>query len=117
MDKFYTEIPSSLVPWIEEQKTFWVATAPLSSSGHVNLSPKGCEVMFHVVNERRVWYGNIPSRMILCKHLSHLSGAETIAHLKENGRMTIMLTAFNGPPRIVRLFGIGNVDLYVCFPY
>jgi len=54
--------------------------------------------MFHVVNERRVWYEDLTG-----------SGVETIAHLKENGRMTIMLTAFNGPPRIVRLFGIGTV--------
>jgi len=77
---------------------FWVATAPLSSSGHVNLSPKGYEGTFHIVDKNKVWYEDLTG-----------SGVETIAHLRENGRMTIMLTAFKGPPRIVRLFGIGTV--------
>jgi len=98
MGKFFTEIPHSLIPWIQEQKMFWVATAPLSSSGHLNLSPKGYEGTFHIVNERRVWYEDLTG-----------SGVETIAHLRENGRMTIMFTAFDGAPKIVRLFGIGSV--------
>ncbi|KAF8805274.1 hypothetical protein BYT27DRAFT_7192995 [Phlegmacium glaucopus] len=98
MGKFFTEIPSTLVPWIQEQRMFWVATAPLSSSGHINLSPKGYEGTFHIVNENRIWYEDLTG-----------SGIETIAHLKENGRMTIMFTGFNGAPRIVRLFGIGTV--------
>jgi len=77
---------------------FWVATAPLSSSGHVNLSPKGYEGTFHIIDQKTVWYEDLTG-----------SGVETIAHLRENGRMTIMLSAFKGPPRIVRLFGIGTV--------
>lgn len=59
MGKSFTEIPSSLFPWIQEQKMFWVATAPLSSSGHVNLSPKGYEGTFHIVDEKRVWYEDL----------------------------------------------------------
>jgi hypothetical protein len=59
MGKFFTEIPASLIPWIQEQEMFWVATAPLSSSGHINLSPKGCEGTFHVVDEKRVWYEDL----------------------------------------------------------
>lgn len=100
MVKFYTTIPSSIIPWIQEQKMFWVATAPLSPSGHVNLSPKGYEGTFHVVDQNRVWYEDLTG-----------SGVETIAHLREpgNGRMTIVLVALKGAPRIVRLFGIGTV--------
>ena len=93
MVNFFTEIPFSLVPWIQEQKIFWVATTPLSSSGHINLSQKGYEGTFNIA-------------------YSFLSGIETIAHLKENRRMTIMLTTFKGPPRIVLLFGIGNLHIY-----
>ena len=59
MVKFFTEIPSSLVPWIQEQKMFWVATAPLSASGHVNLSPKGYEGTFHIIDEKTVWYEDL----------------------------------------------------------
>lgn len=59
MGQFYTEIPSYLFPWLQEQKMFWVATAPLSSSGHVNVSPKGYEGTFHIVNEKKVWYEDL----------------------------------------------------------
>ncbi|KAF8965391.1 hypothetical protein BDZ97DRAFT_780378 [Flammula alnicola] len=98
MGKFYTEIPSFLFPWIQQQKMFWVATAPLSSDGHVNVSPKGFEGTFNIVNEKKVWYEDMSG-----------SGVETISHVRENGRMTIMFCAFEGPPRIVRLFGTGTV--------
>ncbi|KIK58718.1 hypothetical protein GYMLUDRAFT_45051 [Collybiopsis luxurians FD-317 M1] len=79
---------------------FWTATAPLSGQGHVNLSPKCTRGMFHIVNQRRVWYEDMSG-----------SGVETISHLKEpgNGRITILFHAFEGPPRIVRLFGTGTV--------
>jgi len=77
---------------------FWVATAPLSPSGHINVSPKGVQGTFHVIDEHKVWYEDLTG-----------SGVETISHLRENGRITIMFTAFEGPPRIVRLWGNGTV--------
>jgi pyridoxamine 5'-phosphate oxidase-like protein len=76
---------------------FFVATAPLAADGHVNLSPKGMQGTFAVLDTHRVAYLDLTG-----------SGAETIAHLRENGRITIMFCAFDGPPRIVRLFGTGR---------
>ncbi|PFH51589.1 hypothetical protein AMATHDRAFT_2868 [Amanita thiersii Skay4041] len=96
MGKLYDEIPEELVPWMRAQKVFFVATAPLAAGGHVNLSPKG-----NYGQERQVWYEDLSG-----------SGVETIAHLRENGRITIMFTAFEGAPRIVRLFGRGSVHEY-----
>ena len=76
---------------------FFVATAPLDATGHVNLSPKGLAT-FRVLGPHNVAY------------LDHVgSGAETIAHLKENHRIVMMWCAFQGPPRIVRLHGHGDV--------
>lgn len=101
MAKFYDEIPESLIEWIKKQHMFWVASAPLSPDGHVNLSPKGTADSFHVVNSRRVWYQDLTG-----------SGVETISHIRENGRVTILFNAFEGPPRILRLFGTGTVYEY-----
>ncbi|KAG1732963.1 hypothetical protein EDB19DRAFT_1855290 [Suillus lakei] len=101
MAKFYDEIPESLIEWIKKQHMFWVASAPLSPDGHVNLSPKGTADSFHVVNSHRVWYQDLTG-----------SGVETISHIRENGRITILFNAFEGPPRILRLFGIGTVYEY-----
>ncbi|KAG1798909.1 uncharacterized protein HD556DRAFT_1232074 [Suillus plorans] len=98
MAKFYDEIPESLIEWIKKQHMFWVASAPLSPDGHINLSPKGTADSFHVVNSRRVWYQDLTG-----------SGVETISHIRENGRVTILFSAFEGPPRILRLFGTGTV--------
>ncbi|OBZ79840.1 hypothetical protein A0H81_00100 [Grifola frondosa] len=98
MGKFYDAIPPNLISWIEKQEMFWVATAPLSADGHVNVSPKGLRDSFHIVNENKVWYQDLTG-----------SGVETISHLRENGRITIMFNAFEGPARIVRLFGTGTV--------
>jgi len=98
MGKFFDEIPSFLFPWIEEQEVFWVASAPLSPDGHVNISPKGVRGSFHILNKNQVWYQDLSG-----------SGIETISHLRENGRVTIMFNAFQGPPRITRLFGKGTV--------
>ncbi|TFK34649.1 hypothetical protein BDQ12DRAFT_689317 [Crucibulum laeve] len=98
MGKFFDAIPEFLFPWIKQQKMFWVATAPLGADGHVNISPKGYEGSFHILNEKQVWYEDLTG-----------SGVETISHLKENGRITIMFNAFEGPPRICRLFGTGTV--------
>ncbi|KAB5557852.1 hypothetical protein GE09DRAFT_88828 [Coniochaeta sp. 2T2.1] len=98
MGVFYETIPGSLAKWILEQKMFWVATAPLSGSGHVNVSPKGGEY-FGVIDPRTFWYMELTG-----------SGSETLAHLYEpgNGRITVMFNAFDGPPRIVRIFGKGR---------
>ncbi|THU80579.1 hypothetical protein K435DRAFT_785377 [Dendrothele bispora CBS 962.96] len=98
MGQFYDSIPPNLIEWIQKQHIFWVATAPLSQSGHVNLSPKCTRGMFHVVDESKVWYEDMTG-----------SGIETISHIRENGRVTILFTAFEGPPRIVRLFGTGTI--------
>lgn len=59
MVQFFSEIPKALIPWIKEQKIFWVATAPLSESGHVNVSPKGYEGTFHIEDETTVWYEDL----------------------------------------------------------
>jgi hypothetical protein len=96
MGKVYTELDDGLREFIGEQRVFFVATAPLSADGHVNLSPKGLDT-FRVLGPRRVAYLDLTG-----------SGVETLAHLRENGRMTLMFCAFNGPPRILRLFGRGR---------
>lgn len=98
MVKFWEQLQPEHISWILSQKVFWVATSPLSSDGHINLSPKGVAGTFHVVNEQKVWYEDLTG-----------SGIETISHLRENGRITIMFSAFEGAPRIVRLFGKGMV--------
>ncbi len=97
MGKVYEYIDEKLAAWIAEQHVFFVATAPLSAEGHVNNSPKGGD-SFRVLNGREVAYHDYTG-----------SGVETIAHLKENGRIVIMFCAFEGPPKIVRLHGHGTV--------
>jgi len=96
--QMFGEIPDFLVAWIEKQQTFWVASAPLSADGLVNISPKGVAGTFHVANPHQVWYEDLSG-----------SGVETISHIRENGRVTILLNAFEGPPRIARLYGRGSV--------
>jgi hypothetical protein len=86
-----------LIAWIEAQHVFFVATAPSGDGGHVNVSPKGHDT-FRVLDERTVAYLDLTG-----------SGVETIAHLQENGRITFMFCSFDGPPRIVRLYGTGEV--------
>ncbi|CCL99969.1 uncharacterized protein FIBRA_01994 [Fibroporia radiculosa] len=100
MVKYYDEISPELAKWVEEQQMFWVASAPLTGDGHVNLSPKGLQGTFHIVNPNKVWYEDCTG-----------SGSETMAHIREpgNGRVTIMFCAFEGPPRIMRLFCKGTV--------
>ncbi|KAF8651979.1 hypothetical protein AX16_004540 [Volvariella volvacea WC 439] len=98
MGQFFDDIPEFLIPWIQKQHVFWVATAALSANGHVNVSPKGVEGVFHIVNSKRVWYEDLSG-----------SGVETVSHIRENGRITILFNAFEGPPRICRLFGTGTV--------
>jgi len=98
MAKSYEGVAGELRTFIEAQHVFFVATAPLSGEGHVNLSPKGLADAFRILDERTVAYLDYTG-----------SGAETIAHLRENGRIVIMVCAFEGPPRIVRLHGRGEV--------
>lgn len=91
--KLHESITERLREFIEAQHVFFVATAPLSGDGHVNVSPKGLDTL-RVVDERTVAYLDLTG-----------SGAETVAHLRENGRITLMFCAFEGPPNIVRLHG------------
>jgi hypothetical protein len=79
---------------------FFVATAPSGPGGHVNVSPKGHAATFAVLDERTVAYLDLTG-----------SGAETVAHLRDNGRITLMFCALSGPPRILRLHGQGRVVL------
>ena len=90
-------IDSELAAWINQQRVFFVATAPLSPNGHINTSPKGGEA-FRILGPLEVAYQDYTG-----------SGAETAAHLRENGRIVIMFCAFDGPPKIVRLHGHGTV--------
>ena len=96
MGKTYEGIAPALAEWIGRQPLFFVGTAPLAADGHVNISPKGLDTL-RVLGPRRVAYLDLTG-----------SGAETIAHLRENGRIVLMFCAFSGPPRIVRLHGHGT---------
>lgn len=133
MGVFYETLPPALVPWLVAQKVFWIASAPLSGDGHVNVSPKGISdkggPFFGVIREskdgkrvlqsdskgegeeeeksggdkvviRKFWYMDLTG-----------SGIETTSHLHEpgNGRITVMFNAFDGPPRILRIFGKGEL--------
>jgi hypothetical protein len=97
MGKSFGEIDEDLRAFIGAQRMFFVATAPLDSTGHVNVSPKGLDTL-RILGPRRVAYLDYVG-----------SGAETIAHLRENGRIVVMWCAFEGPPKIVRLHGRGEV--------
>ncbi len=98
MGQTYDGIDERLREFIGAQHVFFVATAPLSGEGKVNLSPKGVAGTFAVVDARTVAYLDITA-----------SGAETIAHLRENGRITVMFCSFDRTPRVLRLHGRGRV--------
>src|SRR5437764_4674461 len=98
MAKVFDGIDDHLRDWIGRQRLFFVGTAPLSPDGHVNLSPKGPIGSLRVLDPHTVAYLDVIG-----------SGAETIAHLRENGRIVMMICAFEGPPRILRLHGRGRV--------
>jgi hypothetical protein len=98
MAHIYREINESLRSWIARQPVFFVATAPLAADGHVNVSPKGPIGSLRVLGPSRVAYLDVGG-----------SGSETIAHVRENRRIVVMLCAFDGPPRIVRLHGTAEV--------
>jgi len=93
--KIYESIDGRLREFVLNQPVFFVATAP--TDGRVNVSPKGMRGSFAVLDERRVAYLDYTG-----------SGIETIAHLRDNGRITLMFCAFEGPPKIVRLHGQGE---------
>jgi hypothetical protein len=97
MGKSYERIEGRLRTFVEDQHLFFTATAPLSAAGTVNLSPKGLTGSLAVLDERTVAYLDFAG-----------SHSETIAHLRENGRITLMWCAFTGPPTVVRVHGRGE---------
>jgi hypothetical protein len=99
MGAFFDHITEPIRTFIESQHVFFVATAPLAGDGRVNLSPKGYD-SFRCLGPNRVAYLDLTG-----------SGVETIAHLRENGRITFMFCAFDGKPNIVRLSGNGRAVL------
>src|SRR5215210_8133459 len=98
MGRIYDRIDEHQRAWIARQALFFVGTAPRDDHGHVNVSPKGPIDTLRVLDDHTLAYLDVVG-----------SGAETIAHLRENGRIVVMLCAFDGPPRIVRLHGTGTV--------
>lgn len=114
MGKVLDALDEKLTGVVLRQPVFFVATAPLGADGHVNVSPKGTSGTFAVLDPRRVAYLDLTG-----------SGVETIAHLRDNGRITLMFCTFEGPPLIVRLYGRGEPvlpgderfpDLLAAFP-
>jgi hypothetical protein len=99
MGKFYESIQPAHEAFIQKQQMFFVATAPLAANGHVNISPKGLNT-FRVLSDKQVAYLDFIG-----------SGNETSAHTLENGRITLMFCAFEGPPNILRLYGQGRTVL------
>jgi len=97
MGRVHAEIDDDLGAFLRDQHVFFVASAPLAGEGHINLSPKGLDT-FSVLGPREVAYLDLAG-----------SGAETLAHLRENARIVFMFCAFEGRPRIVRLHGRGRV--------
>lgn len=95
MAKVIPELDDALIEWVGDQPVFFVASAP-TEGGHVNLSPKGHDTV-RVLSPTSVAYLDLTG-----------SGAETIAHTRQNGRLTLMWCAFSGPPRILRMFGTGT---------
>ncbi len=97
MGKVHDALDATVTEFIGRQHLFFVATAPLAADGHLNLSPKGLD-SFAVLGPREVAYLDLTG-----------SGVETIAHLRENGRIVITFCAFEGPPKILRMYGRGEV--------
>ncbi len=97
MGKEFDAIDSRIRSWIERQKMFFVATAPLAADGLINCSPKGLDSL-SVLGPKQLAYLDLGG-----------SGIETVAHVRENQRIVIMLCAFDGPPKIFRFYGRGTV--------
>lgn len=98
MAKVYEQIDDQMAAWLTAQPMFVVATAPLAGDGLINASPKGGSGTFAVLGPTTVAYLDLTG-----------SGVETVAHLRENGRIVLMFMAFEGRPQIVRLHGRGRV--------
>ena len=96
MGRMLDSITPEIAAFIAEQHLFFVATAPTGRDGHVNVSPKGLDT-FAVVDEHTVAWLDLTG-----------SGIETVAHLRDNGRITVMFCAFEGKPNIIRLYGSGD---------
>lgn len=96
MGKEYTEIDERIQKWIARQHMFFVSTAPTDSKGLINCSPKGLDSL-RVLGPRSIAYVDTGG-----------SGIETVAHLRDNGRITLMMCAFDGPPKIFRFYGQGE---------
>ena len=102
MAKVFQEITDHIRDWVGRQPMFFVATAPLAADGHVNVSPKGPIGSLRIVDPHTVAFLDVSG-----------SGAETIAHVRENGRITLMFCSFDRTPNVVRLHGRGHiVSLY-----
>jgi predicted pyridoxine 5'-phosphate oxidase superfamily flavin-nucleotide-binding protein len=98
--KLHEAVDGRLREFVERQRMFFVATAPIAAEGHVNVSPRGIPGTFTVLDPHTfAWLDGTGS------------GSETIAHLRENGRITVMFCAFDGPPNIVRFHGRGRIVL------
>jgi len=93
MATFYDQLEDKHLDFIAAQKMFFVASAPAGAEGHVNLSPKGYD-SFKVTGPNEVLYLDLGG-----------SGIETLAHVKENGRITFMFCAFEGKANILRIYG------------
>jgi len=100
MGKVFDGIDDKLAAWIGRQRLFFVGTAPSGAGGHVNVSPKGPIGSLRVIDAHRVAYLDAMG-----------SGAETLAQVRENGRIVVMLCAFEGPPRILRLHGRARIRM------
>ena len=97
MGKVFPEIDERNAAFIRKQHLFFVASAPLRGDGFVNLSPKGLD-SFAILDPLTVAYLDLTG-----------SGVETVAHVRENGRITLLFCSFEGPPRLLRLYGRGEV--------
>ncbi len=97
MGRIRSTIDEATKQFIEAQPVFFVASAPLAADGHINISPKGLDTL-RILGPSTVAYLDLTG-----------SGIETVAHIKENGRLVLMFCAFNGPPTILRLHGRGRV--------
>jgi len=94
MGNFNDHIPDNILLWVREQPVFWIATSPLSKDSHINVSPKGTRQSYFHVEPKKLVYEDMTG-----------SGVETIAHIRDNGRITILFQAFEGPPRLCRIYG------------
>ena len=99
MGKVYDGIDETLAAWLQSQPLWFVASAPLAADGRVNVSPRGHDTLSVLGPNRLAWVDLTGS------------GIETIAHLRENGRITLLFCSYDARPRIIRLHGHGTVEM------